>query len=175
MSCLRLFSLPEATLYHDELPSLTAFALSHRSLDYPGSAFICLSGIFISSVICRLLNKVLFSCHVCVLQYFPCCCSVSKSCLALCDPVGCSMPRSPVLHSLPEFAQTYVHWVLWCYLTVSSSGIPFPCAFDLSQLQGPFPKSWLFASGGQSTGSSPLASVLPMNIQGWFLSGLTDL
>ena len=33
--------------------------------------------------------------------------------------------------------------------------------------------SWLFASGGQRTGAS--ASVLPMNIQGWFSSGLTGL
>ena len=35
--------------------------------------------------------------------------------------------------------------------------------------------SQLFASGGQSTGASGLASVLPMNIQGLFPSGLTGL
>ena len=40
---------------------------------------------------------------------------------------------------------------------------------------GFFPMSWLFASGGQSIGVSPSASVLPMNIQGWFPLGLTDL
>ena len=34
---------------------------------------------------------------------------------------------------------------------------------------------WLFPSGGQSTGASASASVLPMNIQGWFPSGLTGL
>ena len=33
----------------------------------------------------------------------------------------------------------------------------------------------LFASGGQSIGASASASVLPMNIQDWFLLGLTDL
>ena len=27
----------------------------------------------------------------------------------LCDPVNCSMPDFPVLHYLPEFAQTHVH------------------------------------------------------------------
>ena len=37
-----------------------------------------------------------------------------------------------------------------------------------------FPMSWLFASGGQSIGNSVSASVLPMNLQGWFL-GLTGL
>ena len=32
-----------------------------------------------------------------------------------------------------------------------------------------FSMSWLFASGGQSIGASTSTSVLPMNIQGWFL------
>jgi len=35
--------------------------------------------------------------------------------------------------------------------------------------------SQFFASGGQSTGVSALASVLPMNIQDWFPLGLTGL
>ena len=35
--------------------------------------------------------------------------------------------------------------------------------------------SWLFTSGGQSIGASVSASVLPVNIQGWFPLGLTDL
>ena len=30
---------------------------------------------------------------------------------ALCDPMDCSMPGSPVLHYLLEFAQVHVHWV----------------------------------------------------------------
>ena len=40
-----------------------------------------------------------------------CCCSVTKSCSTLCNHVECSTPGFPVLHCLPEFAQTYVHWV----------------------------------------------------------------
>ena len=40
---------------------------------------------------------------------------------------------------------------------------------------GSFPMSWLFPSGGQSIGTSASASVLPMNIQGWFPLGLTGL
>ena len=35
--------------------------------------------------------------------------------------------------------------------------------------------SWVFTSGGQSTGASASTSVLPMNIQGWFPLGLVDL
>ena len=40
-----------------------------------------------------------------------------------------------------------------------------------------FSMSWLFTSGGQTIGdsASALASVLPVNIQGWFPLGLTGL
>ena len=40
-----------------------------------------------------------------------------------------------------------------------------PQSFPVS---GSFPTSWLFTLGGQSTGASASASVLPMNIQDWF-------
>ena len=39
------------------------------------------------------------------------CCSVTKSCLTLWDPMDCSTPGSPLLHYLQEFIQTHVHWV----------------------------------------------------------------
>ena len=32
---------------------------------------------------------------------------VPRSCLALCNPMNCSTPSFPVLHYLPEFAQTF--------------------------------------------------------------------
>ena len=35
--------------------------------------------------------------------------SVAQSCPTLCDPVDYSMPGFPVLHQLPELAQTHVH------------------------------------------------------------------
>ena len=40
-----------------------------------------------------------------------CCCSVARSRLTLCDPMDCSTPSFSVLHYLPEFAETHVHWV----------------------------------------------------------------
>ena len=46
----------------------------------------------------------------------------------------------------------------------------FPQSFPGS---GSFTVSRLFTSGDQSIGASALASVLPMNIQGWFPLGLT--
>ena len=41
-----------------------------------------------------------------------CCCSVAKSRPTPCDPVDCSTPGFPVLHSLPEFTQTHAHLVM---------------------------------------------------------------
>ena len=38
-------------------------------------------------------------------------CSVTQSCLTLCNPMDCSTPGFPVLHYLPEFAQIHVCWV----------------------------------------------------------------
>ena len=46
--------------------------------------------------------------HACMSIYIACCCSIAKSCLTLYDPMDCSMPGFPVLHHLPEFAQTHV-------------------------------------------------------------------
>ena len=46
--------------------------------------------------------------HVCMTL---CCCSVTKPCLTLCNPMDCSTPGFPVLHYLPELAQIHVHWV----------------------------------------------------------------
>ena len=34
---------------------------------------------------------------------------VAQLCLALCNPIDCSMPGFPVHHQAPEFTQTHVH------------------------------------------------------------------
>ena len=38
-------------------------------------------------------------------------CSVTKSCLTLCNPLDCNTLGFPILHYLSEFIQTHVHWV----------------------------------------------------------------
>ena len=83
-----------------------------------------------------------------------------------------SMPGLPVHHQLPESTQTYVHW---CHPTISSSVTPFSPCLQSFPASGSFPMSQLFTTGSQSIGVSASASVLPMNIQDWFPSGLTDL
>ena len=40
-----------------------------------------------------------------------CCCSVSQSCLTLCDTMDCSAPGLPVPHHLPKYAQVHVHCI----------------------------------------------------------------
>ena len=55
----------------------------------------------------------------------------------------------------------------WCHPTISSSVIPFSSHLQSFPASGSFPRSQLFASGGQSIGVSASASVLPMNIQDW--------
>ena len=62
----------------------------------------------------------------------------------------------------------------WCHLTISSTVVTFSSCLQYFPASRSFPMSQFFASGGQSIGVSASASVLPMNIQDWFLLGLTD-
>ena len=61
----------------------------------------------------------------------------------------------------------------WCHPTISSSVIPLSSCPQSFSTSGSFPMSQFFTWGGQSTGASASASVLPMNTQDWFpLGGL---
>ena len=69
-------------------------------------------------------------------------------------------------HSLLKFMSIELvmpsnHLILFSFVPFSSRLQSFPAS-------GSFPMSQFFASGGQSIGVSASASVLPMNIQGWF-------
>ena len=55
----------------------------------------------------------------------------------------------------------------WCHPTISSSVVTFSSHLQSFPASGSFQMSQLFASGGQSTGVSASASVLPMNTQDW--------
>ena len=92
------------------------------------------------------------------------CCSVNKSCLTLCKPMDCSNIRPPCPSLSPEVCPSSCLMSQWCYPT---SATLFLClqSFPAS---GSFPMIWLFVSGSQSIGVAASASVLPMNIQGWF-------
>ena len=80
----------------------------------------------------------------------------SVSFVLLCDPMDYSKPGFPVLHDLPEFAQTHVHRVSD---TIQPSHPPSPPSvpiFNLSQHQGPF--QWV-------SSSPPVAEVLQFQLQ----------
>ena len=91
-------------------------------------------------------------------------CSVVPELFA--TPGTAALPGFPYHHQLPELAQTQIHWFEWCHPTISSSVVPFSSCPQSFPAKESFPMNLLFSSGGQSIGAS--ASVLPMNIQGWF-------
>ena len=62
----------------------------------------------------------------------------------------------------------------WCYPTISYSDVPFSSRLQSFPTTGTFPVSQFFTPVGQSIGVSASASILPMNIQDWFLLGLTS-
>ena len=97
-----------------------------------------------------------------------CCFSVAQSCPTLCDPMDCSTPGFPVLHQLPELAQTHIHWVSDAIQPSHPLSSTSPPEFNLSQHQGLFPMSRLFTSGGPSFRASASASVLSVNIHDLF-------
>ena len=72
----------------------------------------------------------------------------SLSLIWLCDPMNCSMPGFPVLHCLPEFSQTHVHWVSepWIFSGRTDAEDPILCPPGAkSQLIGKYPdagKDW---------------------------------
>ena len=90
-------------------------------------------------------------------------------------PHGLQHARLPCPSSTPGVCSNSRPLSGWCHPTMLSSVAPFSSCLKSFPASGSFPMSWLFPSGGQSIGTSASASVLPMNIQGWFPLGLTGL
>ena len=67
-----------------------------------------------------------------------CFCLVAKLFLTLCNSMDCSTPGFPVLHCLPEFAQTHAHWVGDALQPSHPLSSPSPPVFNLSPHQGLF-------------------------------------
>ena len=63
------------------------------------------------------------------------CCSVAQSCPTLCHPMDCSTQGFPVLHDLPEFAETHVHWIGDAIQQFHLLSSPSPPAFNLSRIR----------------------------------------
>ena len=90
-------------------------------------------------------------------------------------PHGLQHARLPCPSPTPgAYSNLCVHWVgdaiQPSHPLLSPSVFPSLQSFPAS---GSFPVSQFFASDGQSIGASASASVLPVNIQGWFPLGWT--
>ena len=88
--------------------------------------------------------------------------------------MDCHTPGFPVLHYLLEIAQTHVRWVDDAIQLSYPLSPPSPPASIFPSVRV-FPTSLFFTSHGQSIGAAASASILPMNIQGWFPLGFTGL
>ena len=69
--------------------------------------------------------------------------------------------------------RAYSNSCLLSHPTISSSVVPFSSCLQSFPASGSFPMSWVFISGDQSVRASASASVLPVNIQGWYHLGWT--
>ena len=103
-----------------------------------------------------LVHKIIFIIATMRWSY---CCSASQLCQTLCDLIDCSTPGFPVLHHLPEFAQTHVLWVNDTIRTSCPLPSPSPFSLNLSQHQGLFqelalhirwPEYWTFSFSSSS-------------------------
>ena len=102
---------------------------------------------------------------------FCCCCSLSCVQVFVTPwTAACQASLSFTMsQSLLKF--TSISWL--CYLTISSSAILFSFCLKSFPASRSFPKNQLFASDGQSIGVPASASVLPVDIWGWFPLGWT--
>ena len=91
------------------------------------------------------------------------------------QPHGLQHVRLPWPSPAPRACSNSCPSSWWCHSTILSSVDPFYSCLQSCPASRSFPISWLYASGGQSIGDSASASVLPMNIQGWFPLRLTGL
>ena len=129
-------------------------------MSYARCGFLCLYPIWDSLSCCfNLFFSVQFSCSV-----------VSYSL----RPHGLQHTKPPCPSPTPRVYINSCPLSQWYHLTISSSVIPFSSCPQAFPASGSFQMSQLFTSGGQNTGVSASASVLPMNTQDWFSLGWTD-
>ena len=84
-------------------------------------------------------------------------------------PHGLQYVKPPCPSPTPRIYPNSCPLSRWCHPTISSSVVPFSSHLQSFSASGSFPKSQLFASSGQSIGTSASTSVLPMNTQDWSL------
>ena len=109
--------------------------------------------------------------------------TILKTCLSVqfsCSVMSDSLRPHELQHARPPCPSPTLRAHLnpcplsqWCHPTISSSVVPFSSCPQSFPASGSFAMSQLFSSGGQGTGVSASASVLPMNTQDWSPLGWT--
>ena len=102
--------------------------------------------------------------------------SVQFSCSVMSDSSqlhGLQHTRPPCPSPTPRVYSNSYPLSQWCHPTISSSVDPFTSRLQSFPASGSFQISQLFTWGGQSTGVSASASVLPVNTQDWSPLGRT--
>ena len=98
--------------------------------------------------------------------------SVAQSCPTL-EPHEPQHARIACPSPTPRIYPNSCPPIWWCHPAISSCVDPFSSCLQSLPASGSFPMSQLFTWGGQSTGVSASASVLPMNTQDWSPLGWT--
>ena len=86
---------------------------------------------------------------------------------------GLQHARPPCPSPTPRVYSNWCPLSQWCHPTISSSVLPFSSCLQSFPASGSFEMNQFFATGTQSIGVSASASVLPTNIQDWFILGWT--
>ena len=101
---------------------------------------LCFSLLSLVDFLCHCYTQTFLCKLLCIYKCSICLCILwfKESCSIIFDPMDCSTPDFPVLHYLPEFAQTHVHWIsdaIQPSHPLLPSSLP---ALNLSQHQGLF-------------------------------------
>ena len=121
-----------------------------------------------------MLKNADFPCGICIYMYIRH--ASHLSCSGMSEPLqprGLQHARLPCPSSTCRACSNSSPVSWWCHPTISSSVVPFSSCLQCFPTSGSFLMSQFLTSGGQSSGVSALASVLPMNIQDWFPLGWT--
>ena len=100
------------------------------------------------------------------------CCSVSRLCPTLCNPMNCNMPGFPVPSPSPRDCSNSCPLSQWCHATISSSVISLSCLQSFPE-SGSFPMSRLFTSDGPKYWSFSF-SIIPSSEKSGLISFRID-
>ena len=90
------------------------------------------------------------------------------------QPHGMQHTRLPCPSPTPRACSNSCPSSQWCHPNILSTAIPFSFCLQSFPASGSFLIQF-FESGGQTIWASASVSIPPMNIQDWFLLGLTGL